>query len=74
MFVKNKIINKIIEIYLGAFSLFSLISVNIVINDILRYCGIENNIISYLVFIITISTYIGLAVAISNEKNNNSEM
>lgn len=74
MFVKNKIINKIIEIYLGAFVFFSLISVNIVINDILRYCGIENNIISYLVFIITISTYIGLAVAISNEKNNNSEM
>lgn len=58
MIVKNKIVDKIIKGYYVIFFLFSILSVNIVIGNILNYYNIENVYIDFFIFLISITTYI----------------
>ncbi len=69
MIIKNKILDKILKVYLSIFFLFSVVCVNIVISDIFKYYNIYNIYISYIVFIITICSYIGLGYIIEKDIN-----
>lgn len=69
MFVKNKALDKIIKIYLSVFFIFSIICVNIVIDDIFRHFNIYSSLISYITLIVTICSYLGLGYMLEKEMN-----
>ena len=71
MIVKNKILDKLLKVYLSMFCLFSLLCVNIVLNNIVTYYKINNRYITYIIFIITLISY--LAMIFTANKWNGSE-
>ena len=73
MIVKNKILNKVLKIYLAIFSLFSLLCVNVVLNNITIYYKINNRYTTYIIFIITLISYLVMIFTVddwNNDKEN----
>lgn len=71
----NKIVKRILEMYLQIFSLFSFVCVNIVICKILKYFGILNEFTGFMVLIITIFSFTGwIALELKGKETNKSNI
>lgn len=73
MFFKNKILDKIVQIYICIFFLFSFIATDILIVKIFAHFGICNGFIDSIALIITIFSYGGLAIFFYKDMNNQSD-
>lgn len=58
--MKNKILKKILNIYLNIFIFFAFVAVNIQLNNILNSYGIANKYSAFIILIITIFSFVAL--------------
>ena len=73
MFSKNKVLDKIIEGYLGIFFLFSIIATNVVLDNWLDSMQILNRFTSFIVLLVTLSSHLGIIVMNYKEAKEKKE-